>query len=181
MRKRNILLRLTAALALGTVTGCSVAMPQPIAERLNLEFDGRTWVVAYEDPQGDDTLIQYVPQGSTAAAWTEMITQRSFYGLQKTNTADTEMQNARQSAQEQCSKVDWSVVGQEPGSVRYIASISGCKESRPLHEVGRFIMSPEAIYVITYQSKKPTMTDAEKQAWADTLARASYQDVVIQE
>jgi hypothetical protein len=42
-------------------------------------------------------------------------------------------------------------------------------------------MSPEAIYVITYQSKRPTMTDGEKKAWADTLARASYQDVVIRE
>lgn len=179
MGKWNSLLRLAAASTLAAVIGCSVAMPRPVLETFHVEFDDRAWIVVYDDKQRDDTLTQYVPQGSTAESWTEMITQRSFFGLQQTVTADGEMQKAHQLAQEQCSKVDWSVVGQEPGSVRYVATFGGCKEARPPHEVGRFVMSPEAIYVITYQSKKPTMTDAEKKTWADILARASYQDAVL--
>ena len=163
------------------VAGCSVAMPKPVAERLQLAFDERTWVVAYREPEGQLPFTQYVPQGSDATNWTEMITERSYFGLQKSTTADGEMQRARQHAADQCATVDWSVVGQEPGSVRYVATLAGCKEARPPHEVGRFIVSPEALYVITYQSKKASMSAEEKRAWADTLARASYQDVVLEE
>jgi hypothetical protein len=156
-------------------------MPRPVFEQFKVAFDERAWVVVFNDTQGKDRITQYVPQGSTAENWTEMITERSFPGLQTTATPEQEMAAARKLAEEQCSKVDWTVVGQEPGSIRYVAELSGCAETRPPNEAGRFIMSDLAIYQVTYRSKKPKLSDAEKKSWADVLARAHYEDVVGEE
>jgi hypothetical protein len=156
-------------------------MPRPVVEGFKVAFDERPWVVVFDDTQGKDRITQYVPQGSTSENWTEMITERSFPGLQATATPEQEMAAARKLAEEQCSKVDWAVVGQEPGSVRYVATFGGCEETRPPNEVGRFIMSDLAIYQVTYRSKKAELSGAEKKSWADILARAHYEDVVGEE
>ena len=167
-------------LALASTLGCDVAMPVPVEESFHVEFDSRSWVTVFEGKEGDDAIVQYVPQGSSGENWTEMITTRSFPDLQKTSTPDQAMSDKRKLAQEQCTKVDWNVVGQEPDSIRYVATLGGCSEARAPHEVGRFIMSAYSMYLVTYQSKKPNFSANEAKQWADILARAGYGDKVIE-
>jgi hypothetical protein len=160
--------------------GCHVAMPVPVKESFHVQFDSRPWLTVFEGEEGQDKIVQYVPQGSSADNWTEMITTRSFPGLQNTSTPDQVMGDKRKLAEERCKKVDWNVVGQEPGSIRYVASYADCTEPRSPHEVGRFVMSTFAIYLVTYQSKKPTFSAEEGKQWADILARATYGDQVVE-
>jgi hypothetical protein len=180
MTQLRLLARSALVASLVSTLGCDVAMPVPVEESFHVEFDSRTWVTVFEGKEGDDAIVQYVPQGSSSESWTEMITTRSFPGVQKTSTPDQAMSDKRKLAQEQCTKVDWNVVGQEPGSIRYVATLGGCSEARPPHEVGRFIMSSFSMYLVTYQSKKPNFSAEEAKQWADILARAGYGDKMIE-
>jgi hypothetical protein len=160
--------------------GCHVGMPMPVEESFHVEFDSRPWVKVFDGTEGRDAIMQYVPTGSSADNWSEMITTRSFPGLQATSTPDQAMGDKRKLAEERCAKVDWAVVGQEPDSIRYTATYGGCTEERPPHEVGRFVKSSLAMYLVTYQSKKATFTAEEAKHWADILARAGYGDQVLE-
>jgi len=160
--------------------GCHVGMPMPVDESFHVEFDSRPWVSVFEGKEGQDTIVQYVPQGSSADNWTEMITTRTFPDLQKTTTPEQAMNEKHKLAQDRCSKVDWAVVGQEPGSIRYTATYAGCTEPRAPHEVGRFVMSSLAMYLVTYQNKRSPFSADDAKKWADILARASYGDRVLE-
>ena len=159
--------------------GCQVAPLLPVEETFQVQFDSRSWITVFQDKEGEDAIVQYVPQGSSADSWTEMITTRSFPGLQQTSTPVQAMTEARKLAEDQCSKVHWMVIGQEPGSVRYAATFGGCNEARAPHEVGRFIMSAYAMYLVKYQTKKETFSAEEATQWGDILSNASYDNRLV--
>lgn len=181
MIQLRFVVRSVVLLSLATILGCHVGMPVPVEETFEVQFDSRQWSMVFEGKEGTDEIKQYVPQGSTADNWTEMITSRSFPGLQATSTSEQAMGDKRKLAEEQCSKVDWQVIGQEPGSIRYTASFDGCIETRSPHEVGRFVMSDFAIYLVTYETKAKTFTPAQAKQWGDILARAGFGDRVLDE
>jgi len=176
---RLLLLAMVAA----AVGGCSAANePSQVYEKFTVVFDERPWETVYKDvpPVGakdQDSMVQYVPEGSTILDWTEMVTERAFPGLQKTSTPEQEMDDARKLAEQVCKRVDWNVVGQEPGSISYVASLGECTESRAPHRIGRFVMSSRAIYLVMYESKEKTLTKQEETGWLGLLERAHYDDV----
>jgi len=42
-------------------------------------------------------------------------------------------------------------------------------------------MSDFAIYLVTYETKQPTLSDADVTKWADVLGRAGFGDRVLDE
>lgn len=161
-----------------TAIGCAGPRPVPMVERFHVAFDDREWLTVYDDASESGNLARYVPKGATADQWTEMVTERSFLGLQTNRSADDEMHAAKRQAERACGEVSWSVEKQTPGSIIYAATLEDCSETRPRHEIGRFVVSPKAMYLVTYRSNAPTMADGLRAEWVDILSRASVEEVV---
>ena len=163
-------IRTAILLTTASLIACATHPPAPLPERLSMKLDGRQWIVAYQDPDTPGSMVQYVPPGQTVDAWQEMVTQREFKGLQKTTTARQALEADRQRIDQECKDTTWNLIEDSAVDVVYEVTRRACAERQSASEIGRFLVSDQALYQVTYTANTDSLAVAKRDQWIGILA-----------
>lgn len=153
-----------------TLSACAAQSPEPLPERLILSFDSREWVVGYQDPDSPGAIVQYVPAGQTIDAWQEMVTKRTYKGLQETTTVQQALEADRQRIDEECKDTTWRLIETSAVDVVYEVTRRSCAEKEPAYEMGRLLVGDQALYQITYTADVDSISESKRDEWIGILA-----------
>ena len=155
-------------------TGCPRPAP-PLVEEVSIPFSEAPtteWIVAYRDQNDQGRIVQYVPAGQSATAWTEMITVHGFRELEDTPSPEALMRQLHDTLREDCREVQWTPIETSAQDAAYEVIHRRCTEREPAYEIGRFMLGETYTYQLTYQTKVESFSEAEREKWLAVLARS---------
>ena len=170
---RFLTMAAAALLSIGAGACRSKPYSPPPPERLSVPLDAGAWVVGYRDSTGPGEMIQYVPPRQSIENWTEMLTERKLPDLQKTSDPGESFADYQKTTNENCSDAKWTMIEQSSVDVVYEVEFGECKESKPQHEIGRFLTGDRALYQLLWQTKAEAVDQNTRNRWVDTMGKSA--------
>ncbi len=147
------------------------AAPALAQETVEAVFDGRPWKLGSQDYNQEKkaALKTFVPEGSSAEAWIELITLQFFEGLQEKVTIGQFLEKVQAGMRAACPEVVWSTVSEEKNEAVYTWSIKGCQGQPDQTEITRVLAGGEGMHIWHYAVKDPALALEKKKEWIDRL------------
>ncbi|MHC4948533.1 MAG: hypothetical protein ACYTG1_09755 [Planctomycetota bacterium] len=142
-------------------------------EEVRLESDGRPWRLGHRQVGRTQVNAEYVLPGETVQAWTELLSVQRLVGLAERDLPLRLFAEGMRSAfRQQAPDGTWRVLRDGPTEIVYEFIVPAGGDHPAQHEVARLILGEHDIHRVAYSRKGGAMTDADRDAWIDVLARA---------
>jgi hypothetical protein len=145
------------------------AAPQGSPEVWTFKFDSRPWKLGYQAANGEEAIREYVLQGETVEAWSELVTSHSLARVVEPK-AVVESMRALQS--KDCPSFRSSILEESATSVVFEWQHKGCRGFPSQHEIRRISRSSRGTLFLAYVAKTEKLSEEQRQAWISILKNA---------
>lgn len=145
------------------------------AQRWNFTLPSQeVWRVGYKVQNDTVNNFIWIPNAQNMGTWKQNITDKFITDAAvKGQSPKGMMEQARQSSQGQCEKVDWQILSESSNQIVYVADTMGCGKSKESqHVVGRIQRGQGGIYSLQYFAVQDILTNPLKQTMLDTVQNA---------
>lgn len=145
----------------------------PLEAELNpikLSFDGREWVLGYQNQEDQGIINEFVLKGESVENWSELMTVQSFWGDRyKDVTPAIFYDKFVKLLKNQVPGVQVKLIEQDPNSVIFEWWMQG---NDPQHEWVRVLKDTNGYYVLHYATKKLDQVSKQGPIWTKLLKEA---------
>lgn len=140
-------------------------------ETVKAVFDEKQWKLGFENynPEKKAMIKEFVPEGESVEAWSELITLQFFEGLQNKITVAQFLQKVQGGLQKACPDVKWSTVSEEEKEAVYRWSIQGCSGQPDQTEITKVVAGQEGMHIWHYAAKDSKLDLKKQKEWIDRL------------
>jgi len=146
------------------------------ADRPELEFDGRDWVLGYQASCGGFQIEEFVLDGESACNWCELVTWQYFADWQGRASASEIMRQLRHRRMFRTPDVDWEILSQGFDSVLYTWEIENARTGWDHCELVLIIKGHQGLHVFRYAAKDREIFSENLDSWI-----ASFEEIEVSE
>ncbi|MEQ1935077.1 MAG: hypothetical protein ABL962_14555 [Fimbriimonadaceae bacterium] len=139
-------------------------------ETVYVPAENRGWKVGSGSNQPGATLVEFIPTAESIGNWSRMFTIQFLEGGKRSPRAVMKVLESQMRAR--CPGSKWGVVNEDPASVTYEWSLSGCAGHPDQHEVARLLKGNDGVHRIAYVRKTAQLDDTERNTWLKAFANA---------
>ncbi len=145
-------------------------------EDLTLHFDDRDWQVGFEDEQPGVMMREYVVDGESVEAWTELVTAQFFPDLQGIDSAEFVDLMKESMEGDATGKLEWNVFNEKEDGLMYEFILTEDELYGDQHEVARVIEADDGLFILHYAIMEAPMSDEHHKQWVDRLGKATVKN-----
>jgi hypothetical protein len=164
---------------LAGLVSCQSSPYAPVKQSVQLPLHSGEFKRAFskDNDDGSGNLVLYIPQQETLANWTQMLTVQSLPAYRKSLSLTAH--RFQEDLNDRCgaSNVDWNIVQQTGESIIYETVVKHCGNAPDQYEMTRLFSGSNTLYRVSYVSKTPDQTKANRQKWFNVIARAHLEAV----
>lgn len=131
-----------------------------------------TWIEAFTNDDGHQTIVECVRPGETIDTWRELITVQSLDDRMPRREPLAVMKELEQQMRTHGGELDWKVIEQDAGSVLYEWTLSGAKGIEPQGELVRLVQGNEAMHRAAFAYKGLPLAPERRKQMLDLLSKA---------
>ncbi len=144
---------------------------QTTNEHLNLTFDQRHWVSAWDQKTPNMVTVEYIVSGDNLNSWKELVTSQFVPGTKQRLTPPQYANSVMNTLKKQFPKIQTQYLIKTEKEV-----IFEFKMSQPAamaqHEIQRAFLGKDGMYIVHYAIKKPDMGTTANKKWLHLLKQA---------
>ncbi len=133
-------------------------------------FDSRPWKLGHQAANAEETIREYVLQGETVEAWSELVTSHSLARVVEPK-AVVETMKALQS--KDCPSFRSAILEESAASVLYEWQHKGCRGFPSQHEIRRIARSSRGTLFLAYVAKTEQLSAEQRRSWISILKNAA--------
>lgn len=145
-------------------------------EDLTLHFDDRDWELGYEDEEAGIMIREYVVDGESVEAWTELVTAQFFSNLQGIDPQEFVDIMEENMKSDVTGDVEWNVLNKKDDEVMYEFILTNDDLYPDHHEMARAIVVDDGLFVLHYAIMEAPMSDDHHKQWEDLLEKATIKN-----
>ncbi len=175
----NVLARMLVlvVLGLGVAPGCATPL-----ETTGMQIPESNWRVGFAHDfnrklfgflpgpgYGQGTIVEFIRENEHIERWTRLITIQFFEGVME--APEDYAERARADLAGLCPDLVWKVLSEQPNSVTYVWSISGCSNQDDQEEIVRLLRGNDGLHRVAF-TQKPTISNLSRSKWVDMIEGA---------
>ena len=139
------------------------------AEHADPVFDGRSWKLGWSKNQDGAVYEEYVLDGESVEAWSELVTVQFFPGLQKNTSPDIYEASVKTDLTSVCPSIQWESIYQTKDERMWKWSIKGCPGQEDQSEIARLMRTSDGIHLWHYAIKQAPLPPDKEKTWVEKL------------
>lgn len=151
---------------------------QEAPETWRFNFDSRPWRLGHQEAAPQMSIREYVLQGETVEAWSEMVT--SFFVARQSVTVEDMFKNFKKLLSQDCPSLSLSIIERSDTNILFEWQHQGCRGNPPQHEIKRIARGPGGILFLAYVAKATELSEERRNAWISILRDATPTTVASQ-
>ncbi|MUV36855.1 hypothetical protein JNUCC1_00659 [Lentibacillus sp. JNUCC-1] len=145
-------------------------------ERVDFHFDDRDWEVGFEAEEMGDMTREYVVEGESVNAWSELVTVQFFSSLRELKPAEFAEMLEQQINSDVEGNIEWNIFNEESDSVMYEFTLTGDPSITDQYEMARVISHEDGLYVLHYAIAEAPVPDDTYDKWTKLLQKATINE-----
>jgi hypothetical protein len=145
--------------------------PQEAPERWKFNFDSRQWQLGYQEATNQGAIREYVLQGQTVEAWSELVT--SLFVARNDVSIQDLFGNIKDMLSQGCPSLSLSTIEQSASSIIFEWRHKGCQGFPPQHEIKRIVQDRAGILSLAYAAKTEELSEERRRSWISILRNAT--------
>lgn len=141
-------------------------------DSLELYFDDRDWQLGFQDEQSGNIIMEYVLEGETVEAWSELVTAQFLGGMAGASPRDLADSMEESLYLSSDGELDWKVFDEEDDELMYEFILTDDSVHEDQHEIARVIAVDDGLFVIHYVTEGAPMSAETYEMWLDLLKKA---------
>ena len=139
------------------------------AEHADPVFDERSWKLGWSQNQDGAVYEEYVLEGESVEAWSELVTIQFFPGLQKNTSPDVYEASVKASLTSTCPSIQWESIYQTKDDRMWKWSIKGCPGQEDQSEIARLKQTSKGFHLWHYAIKQAPLQPDKEKTWVKKL------------
>jgi hypothetical protein len=164
-----------AAVALVNATLCAAqssttSATQEVLEPWSFNFDSRPWKLGHQEANNQGSLREYVLEGETVEAWSELVTSMFVSG---NDAVKDVFKRVKRLLSQDCPSLRLTVIEDSSTNVLFEWQHKGCRGYPPQHELKRIAQGRGGILSLSYVAKTAELSDERRNSWISILRTAA--------